>query len=325
MSTMQSSCETIRVSSGPLPPGSVVRGREGFMRLNMQLDFVNRSRAGQHCSVVAKSFGPLGVGRVHGTPSSFIRARRHFGDGRDLVTICISGGGRFTVEGVRGLDRYAGCGAAVLESRSESALHSLDDSSAWTICMERAPLEPLLAGVQGPLQRCLSGDNPGLRLLAGYLDALFSLDQCDLALATMHVQDLALHALGVSGDVQALVRERGVSAARQRAVLDYVAQHAAEPGLDPARAAERLGMSVRYLHRLLEPTGRSFSEHLLAKRLERAAAMLRDPRFARVRIGTIAEKAGFADISHFNRSFRHAFGDTPFGVRARTARSGAPA
>jgi transcriptional regulator GlxA family with amidase domain len=80
-------------------------------------------------------------------------------------------------------------------------------------------------------------------------------------------------------------------------------------------------MSVRYLHRLLEPTGRSFSEHLLGRRLERAAAMLRDPRFTRVKIATVAEKAGFADISHFNRSFRHAFGDTPFGMRART-RSG---
>jgi AraC-like DNA-binding protein len=318
--TMTPSSTPIRVSSGPLPPGSVVRGREGFMRLNMQLDFSNHSAAGRPCSVVARSFGPVGVGRVHGTPSSYTRARRHFGDGRDLITICISGGGRFEVEGVRGLDRYAGHGAAVLESRSESALHSLDDSSAWTICMERAPLEPLLAGIDGPLQRCLPSNNPSLRLLAGYLETLFSLDHCDLALTTMHIQDLVLSALGVGGDVQALVRERGVSAARQRVVLDHIHQHASEPDLDAARVAERLGMSVRYLHRLLEPTGRSFSEHLLGKRLERAVIMLRDPRFTRVRISDIAEKAGFSDISHFNRSFRHAFGDTPFGLRARAAR-----
>jgi transcriptional regulator GlxA family with amidase domain len=77
---------------------------------------------------------------------------------------------------------------------------------------------------------------------------------------------------------------------------------------------------VRYLHRLLEPTGRSFSEHLLAHRLERAAAMLRDPRFSRVKISDVAEKAGFSSISNFNRSFRHAFGDTPFGMRVRARR-----
>jgi transcriptional regulator GlxA family with amidase domain len=80
-------------------------------------------------------------------------------------------------------------------------------------------------------------------------------------------------------------------------------------------------MSVRYLHRLLEPTGRSFAGHLLAQRLDHAAAMLRDPACAPLTIGAIAARAGFADISHFNRSFRRAFGDTPFGVRVRAARA----
>jgi AraC-like DNA-binding protein len=297
----------------------VVRGNEGFMRLNMRLDFVNRSSAGKHCAVAAKGFGAVGVARISGSQSSFIRARTHLADGRDLISIVISGGGRFQVEGVRGLDRY-GYGAAVLESRCESTLHCLDDTSGWTICMERAPIEPLLAGIRGPLQRCLSGDTPGLRLLAGYLEALFGLDQCDLSLACLHIHDLTLNALGITGDVQALVRERGVSVARQRMLLEHIAQHAGEPDLDPVRVAERLGMSPRYLHRLLEPTGHTFSEHLLAARLEHAAAMLRDPRFARVKIAVVAQRSGFADISHFNRTFRHAFGDTPLGVRVRAAR-----
>jgi AraC-like DNA-binding protein len=77
-------------------------------------------------------------------------------------------------------------------------------------------------------------------------------------------------------------------------------------------------MSVRYLHRMLEPTGRTFSEHLIKCRLERAAAMLSDPNSAHLRIGDIASRAGFADISHFNRSFRRAFGETPSSLRAAT-------
>ena len=88
----------------------------------------------------------------------------------------------------------------------------------------------------------------------------------------------------------------------------------------PASFAARLGVSVRYLHRLLEPTGRSFSEHLIGCRLDRAAAMLRDPA-CRLKIGDIACQAGFSDISHFNRSFRRTFGDTPFGMRVRSTRS----
>ena len=51
--------------------------------------------------------------------------------------------------------------------------------------------------------------------------------------------------------------------------------------------------------------------------------MLRDPDCARFKIGEIAVQAGFADISHFNRSFRRTFGDTPFGVRVRAARKAA--
>ena len=182
-------------------------------------------------------------------------------------------------------------------------------------------MDPFLTCVQEPLQRCLPGDNAGIRLLGGYLASLASLGQnCDRTLAELHIRDLALYALGVRGDTQALVRERGVQAARQSAVLTAIAKRASEPGLDPARVAADLGMSVRYLHRLLEPTGRTFAEHLLERRLDRAAAMLRHPDCA-LKIGEVAAQSGFADISHFNRSFRRVFGDTPLGVRVRAARA----
>lgn len=313
---------SIHVSSRALAPGTIVRGHEGFMKLNMQLDFVNRSASGRKLSVVARSLGAVGFGYVDGTPSSFMRREEHCSDGRDLISINISGGGRFRVEGVQGHDHYESGGAVILESRRASALHSLDESTAWTICMERAPLEPLLAGVSGQIQRCVPADNCGIRLLQGYLKSLFTLGQdCDLTLATLHIRDLALHALGVRGDTQALVRERGVQAARQSALIAEINRCAAERGLDPTRVAAQLGVSVRYLHKLLEPTGRTFAEHLLSCRLDRAAAMLRDPRSAHLRIGEIASQSGFGEISHFNRSFRRAFSDTPFGMRTRASRA----
>ena len=317
----QSAPASIRVPShDPPPAGCAEAGPEGFMKLNMQLDFINRSPVGRQFSVIAKNFGTVDVARVAGVPSSVMRTRRHFGDGRDLISVVITGGGRFQAEGVRGGHSCAAHGAAILESRSEFALHSLDDSRGWTICMERAPLEPLLAGIAPPLQRWLPGEDPALRLLDGYLGALFALERdCDPALAILHIRDLALNALGVRGDVQALVRERGVHAARQTAVLEAIRRRAPEPGLDPAQVAQATGLSVRYLHQLLEPTGRSFSQHLLEQRLERALERLRDPT-CRLGIADIARTCGFADISHFNRSFRRAFGDTPHGVRVRAAR-----
>jgi AraC-like DNA-binding protein len=296
--------------------------REQLFDRHMHMDFIDRSPNGFRFDGEVLDFGPARVGRVRGTRSSYLRSRQNLADGRDVVSILIHTEGRFHIEGGREAADPSRAGAAVMGSRHEFGFHFLDDGgSCLGLCLERKLLEPLLAGVEEPLLRCLPRRDPALRLLTGYLETLFAIEQdCDPVLVAMHLGDLALSTLGVTGDVRALARERGVSAARQRAVLDRIAHHAGEPDLDPARVAQRLGMSVRYLHRLLEPTGRSFSEHLVAQRLERAAAMLRDPSFTHVKISDVAGKAGFSDISHFNRSFRHAFGDTPFGLRVRAAR-----
>ena len=177
-------------------------------------------------------------------------------------------------------------------------------------------LAPLVAGIKAPLQSGPEGDKPGLHLLDGHLRTLFGADQnLGSALASLQIRDLVLSALALQG----AVRDLGINAARQRAVLDMIRRRAGERGLNPAGVASQAGISVRYLHRLLEPTGRTFSQHLLEQRLERAAAELRNPE-RRQKIAEIAFASGFSDISHFNRSFRRAFGDTPYGVRVRAAR-----
>jgi AraC-like DNA-binding protein len=315
----------VRLSTDQLPPSERLGiWHEEMARRNMALEFVDHSENGFRFEVQVQQFGTVAAALMRGTPASYLRTRRVLADGRDYLTINIHTAGRFHVENSRGAAESGPGGAFVVSTRHEFAFHVRGEGCAgWAINIDRAPLEPLLAGLDEPLLVNLRADNPGLRLLTGYLETLHTLDEYDGVLASTHVGDLLLSALGVRGDVQALVRERGVTAARQRAILDGIAKDACDAGLDPARVAQRLGVSVRYLHRLLEPTGRSFAEHLLAQRLERAADMLRDPSFSHLRIGEIAAAAGFADISHFNRSFRRAFGDTPYGMRVRTARRAA--
>src|SRR5262245_40075860 len=102
------------------------------MRQNMALDVVNRSSEGKAFSIVVRNFGSVRVANIDPPPASFVRARHHLADGRDVVSMVVSRGGRFSVEGVAG---EAGCGAhgaAVLESRRESVLHSLDGTNVWT-------------------------------------------------------------------------------------------------------------------------------------------------------------------------------------------------
>src|SRR5262249_24998912 len=62
------------------------------------------------------------------------------------------------------------------------------------------------------------------------------------------------------------------------------------------------------------PESRSPST-LAGCRLERALAMLTDPRHLHLAIIDIAFAVGFGDVSHFNRMFHKRFGETPSCVR----------
>jgi AraC-like DNA-binding protein len=102
---------------------------------------------------------------------------------------------------------------------------------------------------------------------------------------------------------------------RCAAILRVIESRSSDPNLNAITVAEMLGVTPRYVHLLLEETGKSFTHHVLERRLERAAALLRDPRWRYRKIADIAAEAGFADLSYFNRTFRRRFGATPSAMR----------
>src|SRR5207237_792230 len=131
-----------------------------------------------------------------------------------------------------------------------------------------------------------------------------------------HIFDLV--ALAISS--QGAMGESSVSAvcaARLAAILDHIAAHFHEPELSLAAVAEAQGISPRYLHHLIETTGKSYTQHVNELRLQKAFTLLSQARGRERRISDIALEAGFSDLSHFNRLFRSRFGDTPSGVRGR--------
>jgi len=79
--------------------------------------------------------------------------------------------------------------------------------------------------------------------------------------------------------------------------------------------AASLNVTPRYVQRLFEAEGTTFSEFLIGQRLARAHRMLCDPTSSQNAISTIAYDVGFGDLSYFNRRFRRQYGLTPRDVR----------
>jgi AraC family transcriptional activator of tynA and feaB len=132
---------------------------------------------------------------------------------------------------------------------------------------------------------------------------------------TDHIAGLIALALG---SAQPRVRSRGRALLLQ-AAIDEVERSLSDPALSPIVVANRIGVPVRYLHRLFEDRGRSFGRWLLERRLERSERDLSDPARAHWTVADIAGQHGFNDPSYFARAFRARYGVSPREYR-RTAR-----
>ncbi len=89
--------------------------------------------------------------------------------------------------------------------------------------------------------------------------------------------------------------------------------------LSAARVAHLEGISERYLQRLFELNGETFSHYLRERRLQRARAALTAPNDIRTPVADVAYASGFGDAANFNRLFKERFGLPPGAFRTRQA------
>ncbi|MGW1419152.1 helix-turn-helix domain-containing protein [Bradyrhizobium manausense] len=90
-----------------------------------------------------------------------------------------------------------------------------------------------------------------------------------------------------------------------------------EPGLAVVDVAEAVGISERYVHKLLARSGSCFTDYVIERRLDGIARDLKEPAMADRAIGSIAFDWGFSDLSHFTRRFKQRFGCRPRDWRGR--------
>lgn len=121
--------------------------------------------------------------------------------------------------------------------------------------------------------------------------------------------------LNAAVDGQTVEAARGVRAARLLAVQRDVMARLEDPELTVSSVAARHGVTPRYIHKLFERSGSTFSEFVTEHRIERAPRILTDHRFSDGSIGALAFSLGFGDLSYFNRRFRRRYSMTPSEVR----------
>jgi AraC-like DNA-binding protein len=172
--------------------------------------------------------------------------------------------------------------------------------------------------------RPIPADQGALRLLSDYtgwlLNAGGSVDPQLLNLSIRHVHDLMALTVGPSADFAETARTRGLRAARLKLAKSYVVAHSHRRDITIATIAASLSVTPRYVQRLFEADGTTFSEFLNGQRLARAHRLLCEPGSSHVAISTIAYDIGFGDLSYFNRCFRRQYGRTPREVRGDGAR-----
>ena len=252
-----------------------------------------------------------------------IRTKQLIADGDDSLAIVVNRSGALSISS-RGRDLILGSGEAILTSAEDvTTFERLSEGDGFSLRVPRRILAPMIMDVDDAVMRIITGKDAELKLLVEY--AVSMIREKALAspafrrLGVGHLHDLLALVLGPSDSACGSAGRRGVRAARLRKAKFVIANDCWRQDLSVVSVAQTLGVTPRYLQRLFEADGKTFSSFLIEQRVKRAHRMLREPEFVERPVSSIAYDVGFGDLSYFNRCFRRAYGATPSDVRSGTA------
>jgi AraC-like DNA-binding protein len=110
----------------------------------------------------------------------------------------------------------------------------------------------------------------------------------------------------------------GLRGARIASVLAQIGESFADQQFSTRVVAQKLGLSVRYVQDLLQGSGMSITDRIMALRLEKARTLLTEDRQCALRISDVAAACGFNELSYFHRSFRRRFSASPAKFRVQS-------
>src|SRR5581483_11116434 len=252
------------------------------------------------------------------SPAKISRHGRYLADGNDDAVLAINRRGSVLISS-NGREQSLRDGEAIILSGSEaSTFHRTSYGESFTVRVPRAIFESTAVSIDDTLMRTISPEQGALKLMENYATWLFGAGPVDpqlVNLSVRHIHDLLALTIGPTSDFADTARTRGLRAARLKLAKSYIVSHSHRRDLSVGSVAASLNVTPRYVQRLFEADGTTFSEFLTTQRLARAHRLLCEPSSTPAAISTIAYDVGFGDLSYFNRRFRRQYGLTPREVR----------
>jgi AraC-like DNA-binding protein len=252
------------------------------------------------------------------SPVKISRGGQYLADGNDDVVLAINRSGSVVVNS-NGREQSLGDGEAIVLSGGEAAsFHRTSLGRSFALRVPRTMFESTVVSLDDALMRPISSDRGALKLMEDYARWLLNAGNIDhqlLNISVRHIQDLLALTIGPTADFADTARTRGLRAARLKLAKSFIVAHSSRRDLSVSAVATSLSVTPRYVQRLFEADGTTFSEFLTGQRLARARRLLCEPSSSPTAISTIAYDVGFGDLSYFNRCVRRQYGVTPREVR----------
>ena len=313
------SLQRARISTDAFPEAKRLQmWREVYGRGIATVDIEPIGDAPFHADVTFNQLPGVSIAAGSRSPAHYRAPKELAGRGKDFMVISVLRTGRASATQF-GKELISGVGSAsVIAPHDPSTSTMLTKGSFVTLLLPLTAIARRAPHYTQAFGRPIPSSNAALHLLNRYIDVVTDSAVTDPTVAhsvSEHMLDLAALALGAHGDDAEIARMRGGTAARLTAIKSDILRALGDSELSTEAIAIRHGISPRYVRKLFEQDGSSFSTFVLVERLAKAHRMLVDQHFGHLSIGQIAHESGFSDVSYFNRSFRRQFGGRPSDFR----------
>jgi AraC-like DNA-binding protein len=310
----------VEFSTDSLPePDRIAFWREQYGHVMLRVDLEPAKDASFQATMASLALPGLQIIDASSSPAKFSRTGEYLADGNDDVVLAINrAGSAIVTSGVR--EQSLQPNEAILMTGNEpTSFHRTSMGQSFTLRVPRAMLASSVLNTDDAVMRLIPQNRGALRLLSEYTHWLFdagvAMDSQLRNLSITHVHDLLALTIGPASGFEETARTRGLRAARLKIAKAFIIEHSQRRDLSVNSVAAHLCVTPRYVQRMFEADGTTFSEFLLGQRLARAHRLLCEPSSIHTAIGTIAYDTGFGDLSYFNRRFRRLYGLTPRDVR----------